>query len=158
MLTLALLLLNRPLLENFRMKKSIIALIALSGFAVMPVMAAGDLTYRFECPNTAGGTPSERLTNYGDYIRGMGEANIDNNKTRPIFSGISSNGIPLDLSTGGYFHAGAQYNPSTGRITCLYISTIGNDPFNVSYVAENIMNGWVVKADNSKITIRVLAG
>jgi hypothetical protein len=126
----------------------------------MPVMAASDLsTYRFECPNASGGKPSERLTNYGDYIRGMGEENIGtNNKSKPIFNGVSSNGIPLDLDTGGYLHTGAQYNPSTGRITCLYTSIIGNDPFNVSYVADNIKNGWVVKADNSKITIKVLAG
>jgi hypothetical protein len=141
------------------MKKSIIALVSLSVFAAMPVMASGDLdTYRFECPKASGGTPSERLTNYGDYIRGMGEENIGTNKSRPIFNGVSSNGIPLDLSTGGYLHSGAQYNPNTGRITCLYTSTIGNDPFNVSYVADNIKNGWVVKADNSKITIKVLAG
>jgi hypothetical protein len=141
------------------MKKSIIALIALSGFVTLPAIAAGDLdTFRFECPNASGGVPTERLTNYGSYIRGMGEENIGANKTRPIFSGIPSAGVPLDLSTGGYGHAGTQYNPSTGRITCLYTSAQGKDAFNVSYVAENVKNGWVIKADNSKITIQVLAG
>lgn len=141
------------------MKKSIMALIVLSGFNAMPAMAAVDLdTFRFECPNASGGVPSERLTNYGTYIRGMGESNIGANKIRPIFRGIPSAGVPLDLSTGAYSHAGAQYNPSTGRITCLYTSGNGKDPFNVSYVAENILNGWVLKADNSKITVKVLAG
>lgn len=142
------------------MKKSIIiSLAVLSGFTAIPAMAAGDLgTYRFECPNASGGTPSERLTNYGTYIRGMGEENIGGNKTLPIFSGIPSADVPLDLSTGGYSHAGSQYNPSTGRITCLYTSAFGRDPFNVSYEAENIKNGWVIKADNSAITIKVLAG
>lgn len=142
------------------MKKSIIALIALSGFtAIPPVMAAGDLdTFRFECPNASGGVPSERLTNYGTYVRGMGEENNGPDKTKPIFSGIPSAGVPLDLSAGNYSHAGAQYNPSTGRITCLFTSSNGKDPFNVSYVAENIKHGWVVKADNSKITIKVLQG
>jgi hypothetical protein len=151
--------LNIILSENFKMKKSIIALIALSGFVALPAIAAGDLnTFRFECPNASGGSPTERLTNYGSYISGMGEENVDSNKTLPLFSGIPSAGVPLDLSKGGYGHAGTQYNPSTGRVTCLFTSTQGKDAFNVSYVADNIKNGWVVKADNSKITIKVLAG
>lgn len=141
------------------MKKTMIALVVLSGFTAIPVMAAGDLdTFRFECPNASGGTPSERLTNYGTYVRGMGEESIGPNKTLPIFTGIPSAGVPLDLSTGGYAHSGAQYNPSTGRITCLFTSSLAKPSFNVSYAAENIKNGWVLKADNSTITIKVLAG
>lgn len=56
------------------MKKAIItSLVVLSGFTAMPAMAAGDLdTFRFECPNASGGSASERLTNYGSFIRGMG--------------------------------------------------------------------------------------
>ncbi len=142
-----------------------VSLLAVSGFTAIPAMAVVDLdTFRFECPNASGGTPSERLTNYGTYIRGMGEANIGLNKILPIFHGVPSAGVPLDLSTGGYTHAGTQYNPSTGRITCLFTSElftnviISNDPFNVSYMAENIKHGWVVKSDNSSITIKVLAG
>jgi len=135
------------------------SLVVLSGFTALPAMAAADLdTFRFECPNASGGVVSERLTNYGSYIRGMGEENIGANKIRPIFSGVPGAGVPLDLSTGAYSHAGAQYNPSTQRITCLYSSSNGSDAFNVSYKADNIKNGWVVKADNSKITIKVLAG
>jgi hypothetical protein len=142
------------------MKKAIaISLLALSACTAAPAMAALDLdTFRFECPNASGGTPSERLTNYGTYIRGMGEANNDLNKVLAIFHGVSNPGIPMDLSTGGYLHAGAQYNPSTGRITCLFTSTIGKPSFDVSYQAANILNGYVVKADNSKITVRVMAG
>lgn len=142
------------------MKKAIvIALLALSELTATSAMAAVDLdTFRFECPNASGGTPSERLTNYGTYLRGMGEANIGANKILAIYHGVSSPGIPLDLSTGGYAHAGAQYNPSSGRITCLYVSPLGFDPFNVTYKAQNIKNGWIVKADNSSITVRVLAG
>lgn len=142
------------------MKKAIAtSLLALSVFSVTPVMAGVDLdTFRFECPNASGGTPSERLTNYGTYIRGMGESNIGSNKILAIFRGVSGPGIPLDLSTGGYSHAGAQYNPTTGRITCLYTSNIAKPPFNCSYKAANILNGYVVKADNSAITVKVLAG
>ena len=142
------------------MKKGIIlSLLALSGLTTLPAMAAVDVdTFRFECPNASGGTPSERLTNYGSYIRGMGEANIGLNKIRAIFNGVPSAGVPANLSAGGYSHAGAQYNPTTGRITCLFTSSLGFDSFNVSYIGQNILNGWVVKADNSKITIKVLAG
>lgn len=142
------------------MKKAIImSLVVLSGFTSIPAMAAVDLdTFRFECPNASGGTASERLTNYGTYIRGMGEANIGANKTLPIFAGIPSAGVPLNLAAGSYSHAGTQYNPATGRITCLYTSALAFDPFNVSYVAQNVKKGWVLKSDNSAITIRVMAG
>lgn len=141
------------------MKKTIATgLVFLSVFSATQAMAAVDLdTFRFECPNASGGTPSERLTNYGTYIRGMGEANIGLNKILALYHGISAAGIPMDLSTGGYTHAGAQYNPSTGRITCLFTSAT-KPAFNVSYQGANIMNGFVIKADNTAITIRVLAG
>ena len=142
------------------MKKAIIAsLLAVSGLAAMPTMAAAVVdvdTFRFECPNASGGVPSERLTNYGTYCRGMGELNNGSIKVRPIFHGVSGAGIPLDLSTGSYSHAGAQYNPSTGRITCLFTSSAGFSPFSVSYEGTNIQHGYVVKADNTKITIRVV--
>jgi hypothetical protein len=140
-------------------KLIVISLVALSAFSATSAMAQVDLdTYRFECPKASGGTPSERLTNYGSYIRGMGEANLGTNKVLVIFNGKSNSGIPLDLSTGGYSNAGTQYNPSTGRVTCLYTSTLGSAPFNVSYVGSNILHGYIIKASNSAITINVLAG
>lgn len=142
------------------MKKSMMALaVALSALTAIPAMAALDVdTFRFECPKASGGVPSERLTNYGTYIRGMGEENHGPSKFRPIFAGVSNPHIPKNLSTGGYSHAGAQYNPSTGRITCLYTSSYHKPSFNVSYVGENVKNGIVIRADNSKITIRVAQG
>ncbi|MDP3561533.1 MAG: hypothetical protein Q8R83_05070 [Legionellaceae bacterium] len=142
------------------MKKTILgALIVLSGFNAVPAMAIGDIdTFRFECPNASGGTPSERLTNYGTYIRGMGEENIGGNKTKPIFSGIPGVGVPLNLALGAYVHNGTWYNPSTGRVTCNYKSNIGKPAFNVSYAAMNILDGWVVKVNKSNITIKVLQG
>ena len=140
-------------------KALIISLVALSGLTAIPASAAVDIdTFRFECPNASGGTPSERLTNYGTYIRGMGEANQGPLKIHALFKGIPSAGVPLTLSSGNYSHAGVQYNPSTGRITCLFTSSNGSDPFDVSYQAQNIQNGWVMKVDNTKITVKVLAG
>lgn len=87
----------------------------------------------------------------------MGEANTTNNKVKPIFSGVPKAGVPLDLSAGAYSHAGTLYNPDTGRITCLFTSAT-KPAFDVSYVALNAKHGWVLKSDNTKITIRVLAG
>jgi hypothetical protein len=145
------------------MRKSIAlaTLVVLSSVAALPVMAAGPGNdtdhFRFECPNASGGTPSERLTNYGTYIRGMGEENVGSHKILPVFKGPSSSGIPTNLGTGGYSHAGTWYNAATGKITCLYTSP-SNDPFNVSYAADNIKHGAVLKSDNSAITIRVIAG
>ena len=140
-------------------KAIITSLVVLSGFTAIPAMASVDLdTFRFECPNASGGAASERLTNYGTYIRGMGEANNGPNKILPLFTGVPSAGVPLSLSTGGYSHAGTQYNPTTGRITCLFTSSLGFDSFNVSYAGENLLNGWVIKSDNSAITVKIMAG
>lgn len=85
----------------------------------------------------------------------MGELNNVSVKVRLIFHGISGAGIPMDLRAGSYSHAGAQYNPSTRRITCFFTSAAGFNQFNVSYDGVNIKNGYVAKADNSKITIQV---
>ncbi len=105
-------------------------------------------TFRFECPNASGGVASERLTNYGTHVSGMGELNIDGAKVSlPVFKGIPSPGVPLDLSTGGYSHAGTLYNAKSGRVTCLYSSAI-RPAFNVSYVADNVKKGFVLKSSN----------
>lgn len=115
--------------------------------------------FRFECPNASGGTPSERLTRYSTSISGMGEENINGSKVAlPIFRGVPTPGVPMDLSTGGYSHAGTLYNSHSGRVTCLYVSSLGADPFNVSYSALNIKEGYVLKSSNSKITIEVYQG
>lgn len=142
------------------MKKGlIISLIALSGLTALPAMAAVDFnTYRFECPNASGGAPSERLTNYGTYIRGNGESNTGTNKVLALFTGVADAGVPLNLSTGAYSHAGTQYNAHSGRITCLFVSGNGAAPFNVSYHAQNIKGGFVQKSENSSIVVRVWAG
>ena len=142
------------------MKKGlIVSLIALSGLTALPAMAAVDFnTYRFECPNASGGAPSERLTNYGSYIRGNGESNTGLNKVLASFTGVPDAGVPLNLAAGAYTHAGTQYNPHSGRITCLFVSGNGSAPFNVSYRAQNTKGGFVQKSDNSAITVRVWAG
>ncbi len=139
------------------MKKTIgIFLIALSGFTALPAMALVNLvTVRFVCPSVSGGA-TERLTNYGDFIRGMGEENIGSNKTLPMFSCVPSAGVPLDLSTGGYSNAGTQYNPHNGKVTCLFASSLGNAPFNVSFVAANMKRGWVDKSGIRTLTIQVV--
>jgi hypothetical protein len=143
------------------MKKSIITLATLATLAAsaFAMAAPSESIFRFECPNASGGTPSERLTNYGTYIRGMGEENVNGSKIAlPEFKGKPSAGVPMDLALGLYNHAGTMYNASTGRITCLFVSSIGATPFNVSYQADNLKHGFVQKSDNSAITVKVTQG
>lgn len=147
------------------MKKStlivstLVAALTASPFALATGSPVHPENIRFECPNASGGAASERLTNYGTSISGMGEENIGaSKKALPIFRGVTTPGIPLDLSTGGYKHDGTLYNNHTGRVTCKFVSTLGADPFNVSYVADNIKHGFVVKSDDKAITIKVFQG
>lgn len=148
------------------MKKSLIIIgTLLSTLVTLPCAIAAaatgpsDTIFRFECPNASGGTASERLTNYGTSVSGMGEENVNGAKVAlPVFAGIPSAGVPHDLSLGNYSNAGTLYNLHTGRITCLYTSSNGADKFNVSYVADNTKHGFVQKSDNSAITIKVSQG
>jgi len=134
-------------------------LTTLAGMSFASAAPVHSTTFRFECPNASSGKPSERLTNYGTYISGMGEENVNGaKKSHPIFRGIPGALVPLDLSTGGYVHAGTLFNEKTGRVTCLFTSTTGSENFNVSYVAENLIGGVIVKTDNSAITLKAFQG
>ena len=128
--------------------------VALSNAIAAPAVHKDGI--RFECAHTAGGVVSERLVNYGTYISGMGEENAEGKKTRPLFRSPVAAGanIPADLTTGGYSNAGTTYNPSTGRVSCMYKSA-SFDPFTTSYVMANGINGYVVKSSNSDITIKI---
>lgn len=135
-------------------------LAAMSG--IQPALAASPVhshLFRFECPNATGGVPSERLSNNGTSIYGMGEENIDNAKVmRPVFRGKPTVGVPLDLTTGAYTHYQTLYNAHTGKVSCLFNSSNGSDNFRVTYSAENLKHGAVIKSDNSAITIEVFQG
>jgi hypothetical protein len=150
-------------IQEIQMKKSIVivgtlfTVLASMTFALAAPVSSHD--FRFECPNAADGTPSERLTNYGTSVSGMGEESIDGVKSAlPIFHGIPSAGVPLDLSAGAYNHAGTLYNEHSGRVTCLFTSSNGSDPFNVSYVASNTKKGYILKSDNNNIIVRIFQG
>ena len=138
-----------------------VSLISLA--AVSPVLAGSPVKshdFRFECPNASGGVASERLTNSGTSISGMGEENIDGVKSALIiFGGKPTAGVPADLSTGSYTHSNVSYNPHTGRVVCYFTSSKGSDPFHVSYTVSNIKRGYVVKTDSARtITIRAFQG
>jgi len=138
---------------------SMLALASLAGSQVaLAQQAPHQEQVRFECPHISGGVVSERLTNYGAYISGLGEENIEGQKTRPIFSGPTTAGVPSDLTTGHYNNVGAVYTPSTGRITCNYLSTTTFDPFHVSYLMNQGKGGFVLKSENTKITIILPTG
>jgi len=100
------------------------------------------------------------LTNYGTSISGMGEINIGSSKKAlPVFRGIPSAGVPLDLATGDYKHSFVKYNEHTGRVTCGFSSGNGADAFDVSYVAGNVKHGFVTETDSNRtITVKVFQG
>ncbi len=150
------------------MKKSLLLIntlaLVLGTIGIAAAQAPHETEMRFECPNASGGTASERLTNYGSYIAGMGELNVNGVKVSlPVYKGIPGAGVPLNL--GCYDHAGTLYNSKTGRVTCLYThnklpsdASAVKPPFNVSYVATNAKGGFITKSSNSKITIVVGQG
>ena len=146
------------------MKKSTVMITALLATlsAVQPALAAVPVAshlFRFECPKISGGVSSEKLTNTGTSVFGMGEENIDGSKVMlPIFRGKSTPGIPLDLATGNYTRYQVLYNPHTGRVSCLFNSSNGADNFKVSYAAENLKHGAIIKSDNAAITIQIFQG
>ncbi len=106
------------------------SLVALPGLSVAaPAAMAATVhkeTIRFECPNASGGELIQRLTNFDTSISGMGVENIGSKKTRPVFHGVATAGVPLDLSTGAYSHAGVLYNSHTGAVTCLFKSSMSS--------------------------------
>ncbi len=143
------------------MKKSTLvaaSLLTLAGLAgshvAMAQQAPHQIFARFECPRVSGGVVSDRLTNFGTYISGMGKEDLDHSqKTRPIFAGPTTSDIPSDLTTGGYSNLGTLYFPSSGRVQCNYVSNMGYDSFHVSYDIVQGKGGFVMKSENTKITI-----
>jgi hypothetical protein len=151
-------------MENV-MKKTTIAiatLVAFTGIAGTQVAMAQPKhqEIRFECPNASGGVASERLTNTGTTIFGNGEENIDGTKYLARFASPVNplDNIPSDLALGSYSHAGADYNPVSGRVDCKFTSAGLFDPFRVSYFIKNGKGGTVLKSSNSTITIQIPFG
>jgi len=113
-----------------------------------------------DCPDIAT-KGDERVTNYGTYLAGKGFEKVNSGvATQPLFQGATVPGanIPTDLVTNGYNNSGVSYNPTNAAVTCYYKSSMGFDPFSLSYLMTNALNGTVVSSSTEEIHIKLPVG
>ena len=124
-------------------------------------LAAGhSVKVTMDCPDIAN-KGSEKVTNYGTYIAGPGIERVNSDTpTFPLFQGpiVPGANIPVDLKANGYFQTGNSYNPSNGAVTCYYASSMGFDPFSLSYLMTNALNGTTVGHGVDEIHIKLPVG
>jgi len=132
-----------------------------SGLSASVAFAAGhNYKLTMDCPDISSKT-KEMITNYGTYIAGEGTERVNSDvATHPLFQGPTVPGanIPVDLKASGYANSGVSYNASSGSITCNFNSSMGFDPFSISYLMTNALNGVVQGAGNSQIKIKFPVG
>lgn len=130
-------------------KKAWVSLI--SGLALTSLVNAGPVgvTVDIFCPIMG----SNALTNFGDYIAGYGYENLLSQNNLIYFK---SDSLPTDLPAqlNNYFNEYVNYNSTTGRITCGYISNLTSEPrFTVSYYLTNAKGGAVQWQSSNSINI-----
>lgn len=139
----------------------LVSIVALSTLTVSAAMAAGHVVkITMDCPDI-GTKGSEIVTNYGSYLAGPGVERVNSDTpTAPLFQGpvVPGANIPVDLVSSGYFQSGTNYNPTNGAVTCYYQSSMGFDPFSLSYVMVNAINGTTTSAGVDKIHIKLPVG
>lgn len=134
----------------------------ISGLTTSIAFAAGPhmVKVTVDCPDISIHT-KDKLTNYGTYIAGLGTERVNSDApTYPLFQGPITLGanIPVDLKGAGYDGAGVTYNPSTGAVICYFQSSMGFDPFSVSYVLKNALDGITVSSGDEQIKIKFPVG
>ena len=113
-----------------------------------------------DCPDI-GSKGTEIVTNYGTYLAGQGIEKVNSDlPTQPLFQGPTLPGanIPVDLVSNGYSNNGVSYNPTNGAVTCYYKSSMGFDPFSVSYLMVNALNGTTGSSGVDEIHIKIPVG
>lgn len=103
----------------------------------------------------------ENVTNYGTYLAGRGLEKINNDlATEPLFEGRIAPGanIPVDLVASGYHNNGVSYNSTMGTTTCYYKSSMGFDPFSISYLMINAIGGYTDSSGSDTIHIKLPQG
>ncbi|QRN02824.1 hypothetical protein GH742_02455 [Legionella sp. MW5194] len=131
-------------------KKALVSLI--SGLALTSLVHASPIgvTVDIFCPMAMG---SNALTNFGDYIAGYGYENLLSQNNLIYFK---SDSVPTDLPTQltNYFNEMVNYNSTTGRVTCGYVSNLPTEPrFTVSYYLTNGKGGAVQWQSSNSINI-----
>lgn len=113
-----------------------------------------------DCPDTSVRT-KDIITNYGTYLAGEGAQRVDNDaSSHPLFEGPRAleRNIPINIKASGYDNDRVEYNSLNGEITCFYKSSMGFDPFSVSYRMRNVLGGIVTDAGTVKIRILLPIG
>ena len=146
------------------MQKFIVKLVsvaAIAGLSSTIALAQGHtVKVTLDCPDIEA-KGSENVTNYGTYIAGKGIEKVNSDaSTFPLFQGPTVPGanIPTDLVSNGYFNNGVSYNPANGAVTCYFQSSMGFDPFSISYLMTNAMNGTTASSGSEEIHIKLPIG
>ncbi len=141
------------------MKKTILAsIVAAVGLSTSMAFAdPASLVVDVMCPGTTGIV--NVLSNYGDHIKGAGTVTIVGlpGPTQAYFNvSITPGAFPAKLLS--YSNSGTDYDSTTATISCSYTSSVsGQDPFTVTYVAENFRGGVIDVANQTISTIRIVS-
>ena len=147
------------------MKKFIgtaISIALISGFTASVALASTTHIVKVtaNCPDISNKT-KDMLTNYGTYIAGSGTVRVNSGLAEyPMFQSptVQGGNIPVDLKAAGYDGTGVNYNPKNGAIICFYQSTMGFDPFSVSYMMTNALGGTTVSSGDEEIKLKLPVG
>ncbi len=139
----------------------LVSVAVIAGLGSSVALAKGhSVKVTMDCPDIAS-KGAENVTNYGTYIAGHGIEKVNGDApTQPLFQGPTVPGanIPTDLVTNGYGNNGVSYNPTNGAVTCYYKSSMGFDPFSISYLMVNALNGSTVGSGSEEIHIKLPIG
>lgn len=138
-----------------KFRKIIMPLCTISAVAASQFSMAvpGNISLSINCPIIVAN--NEKVTNFGNVMMGPGIERVNVNgeasgTSKPLFTGITPAGVPLDLIAGGYYNNGTSYSADNNLVTCFYDSTSGNPAFALTYMIKNILNG-VVTASNLEV-------
>ena len=144
-------------MRNCVVKLAYVAVVCMMGSSM--ALAANGHSYKvtMDCPDI-GTKGNEVLTNYSTYIAGQGIERVNSDMpTHPLFEGplVPGANVPVDLVSSGYLNSGVSYNPANGAVTCYYLSAFGFDPFSVSYLMTNALNGDTTSSSAEEIHIKL---
>lgn len=108
------------------------------------------------CPSTLGS--SNVLTNFGSYIAGFGTESILSVSNAVYFK---SNSLPDEMPRKlvNYFNEAADYDSTTGKVTCRYASNGPTDPrFSVYYTLTNGTGGVIQGQSSNSISLLFQVG
>lgn len=134
--------------------RSLRSLLVLSSLALAPVVAMANpisLFADFFCPGTQGA--ANVVINFGNYIAGYGVENTLSQSLPVYFRSLSfPGGVPRKL--GNYFNQAADYDSTTGLVSCEYASSNASDPnFIVYYGATNGLGGVIQSQSNNMVSL-----